>query len=137
MALAPIGIGGGMAPGGPPPMMPGAPGGTGPAMAPGPMPGAGQQALSQVKLAVEALQKALPNIPMGSDLHTAVLNAVSGVTKHLDDSGIGQPSHEDVVQQLAMLARQGQQGANPLAAMMPPGPGAPPPGGAEPPPPAV
>ena len=97
------------------------------------MPGAQASAMGHVKLAVDALQKALPQLPMGSDLHAAVLNAVSGITKHMDDSGIPPASQDDAMQQLVALARQGQQGANPLAAMMPSpqiagAPPAPPPG---------
>lgn len=104
-------------------------------MAPGPMPGNQAQGMAAVKLAVEALQKALPALPMGSDLHTAVLNALTGVTKHMDDNG-PQPGGDqsDMIQQLVALARQGQSGS-PLGAMMPPGGGAPPPGAAPPPPP--
>jgi|HubBroStandDraft_1064217.scaffolds.fasta_scaffold289853_1 hypothetical protein len=108
-------------------------GGTGPATVPGAMPGAMATGLTSVKLAVDALQKALPSLPMGSDLHTAVLNSLSGLTKHMDDAGMPPVGNEDVVQQLVALARQNAQGGNPLAAMMPGG-GAPPPGGGAPPP---
>ena len=114
--------------GGPPAPPPGIPGGTGAATVPGAMPGMMAQGMTGVKLAVEALQKALPQLPMGSDLHNAVLHAVSGITKHLDDSGIPPAGGEDVIQQLVALARQNAQGQNPLAGMMPGG--APPPGAA-------
>ena len=97
------------------------------------MPGANAQGMGAVKLGLEALTKALAAIPMGSDLHTALLKAVQDVSKHLTAEQ-PQPSSSDMVQQLAQMARQGQQGgANPMAAMMPGG-HPPPPGGAPPPP---
>jgi len=114
--------------GGPPAPPPGIPGGTGAATVPGAMPGAMAQGMAGVKLAVDALQKALPQLPMGSDLHNAVLHALSGITKHMDDAGMPPTGSEDVIQQLVALARANAQGGNPLAGMMPGG--APPPPGA-------
>ncbi len=115
-----------------------APGGTGPAMSPAPMLGNTAQGMAGVKTAVEALQKALPSLPMGSDIQKTVLKALSSITPHLDDMGDSgiKPDHDAMVQQLAALARQQQQGGpNPMAAMMPGGAGggdgaAPPPPGA-------
>ena len=116
-----------------PPGMPGAAppaGGTGAATAPGPMPGHAAQAMTAVKMAVEALQKALPGIPMGSDMHNAVLKAVTEISKHLDKAG-AEGDQASMIQQLAQMAR-GAQTQPPQAAAMQrmfpgPGQGAPPP----------
>lgn len=111
---------------------PGLAGGTGPASVPTPMMGAATQGVAGVKTALELLQKALGSVPLGSDLHMSVLKAVTDLSKHMNDLP-SQPGGQDVVQQLAQLARQAQSGgANPLAGMMP-GAGGPPPGGGAPP----
>lgn len=111
--------------------MAGPPGGTGAATVPGPMPGAAAAGMTGVKLGLEALQKALPTLPMGSDLHSSVLKAVSDISKHVGDAGAGQSGQDDALKQmLAGLAAQQAKGTNPLAGMMPPGGG-----GAPPPPP--
>lgn len=120
------GMGGGAPPGG------GPPGGTGGAAMPTGMPGSAQSAETSVKLALEALQKALPGLPMGSDLHTVVLKAVSDIAKHMNKGG---SSQQDVMQQLVALARQQQTKPNPMMGMAPspgamPGSGPPLPGGA-------
>lgn len=94
-------------------------GGTGAATAPGPMPGAHQQAETGVKMALEALQKSLPGLPMGSELHSAVLKAITDISKNMA-KGDGQGDQSAMIQQLAQMARQQQtQGANPMAGMMP------------------
>lgn len=86
----------------------------------------GQQAgLIKLKLGLEALQAALPNLPMGSELHSEVLTAISKIGKMLaKDAGGNDPNA--IVQQLATMAReqkaQPQQQAA-LANIM--GPGAP------------
>lgn len=95
------------------------PGGTGAASSSQGMPGAASQAISAVKTALEALQKALPGLPMGGELHTAVLKAIGEISKHTSkEEGDG----ASVVQQLAQLARQQGQG-QPPAMMRPPAPG--------------
>ena len=113
----------GMPPGGAPP---GPPGGTGGASVPSGMLGNQQAGMTSVKVGLEALQKALPSLPMGSELHNAVLKAVSDIAKHFDTAGPQQSG--DVLQQLAALARaqhtQPQQAA--LGSMFP---ASPPPGG--------
>lgn len=123
------------APGAPPAAPPGPPGGTGGATAPGPMMGNQAQGMAAVKVAMEALQKALPGIPMGSELHNEVLTALSKIGKHMQHPGGG---GQDVIQQLVGMARE--QHADPakeqaLAGMM--GGGAPPPPGAGAPPPQM
>ena len=75
--MPPPGMGGGGAPPGSPPI------GTGPATAPGPQAGSAAQGMSQVKLAVEMLQKSLVGIPMGSPLHNDVMKAISSLSKNI------------------------------------------------------
>jgi hypothetical protein len=115
MASMPPGLGAS-----PPPTA--APGGTGAAMSPSPMQGNQAQGMAALKTAVEALTKALPQLPMGSEIHATALKSLTSLSKHMD--GVDpQPTHGDMVQQLAAMARQSQQGGgqNPLAAMMPGG----------------
>lgn len=114
----------------PPAAMPA--GGTGAVATPTPMAGGQQVGMIQVKLGLEALQKSLNSIPMGSELHGEILTALSKIGKLLAKDGGGQDPNA-VVQQLALLAREAkaqpqQQAA--LANMIGRPPGAP--GGAAP-----
>ena len=80
--------------------------------------------MSKVKLGLEALQTALPTLPMGSQLHNAVLKAIGDISKHMQES----PNDSSaVIQQLVQLARQQQQQPQQQSAMraMMPGGGAP------------
>lgn len=97
--------------------------------------------MTQLKLGVEALQKALPGLPMGSEMHTAVLKALGDIGKHMKHEG-GSEGQPDVMQALVALARQkSAQPQNPMLAQLAGGGGGgggpPPPmgGGGEPPPP--
>jgi len=83
----------------------GAPGGTGPAASPGGMQGSAAHSMTAVKVGLEAFQRSLPGLPMGSDLHTAVLKAVADVSKHMTK---GADDQSGMVQQLAQLARSAQ-----------------------------
>lgn len=114
-------------PGGGPGAPPSPPGGAGPAAMPGAMPGMGQQGMAGVKVGLEALQKALPQLPMGSKLHQSVLKAVADIGKNMEHEGGGDPMA--MIQQLIEAARNAKQNPNPMnmAAMMP-GAGAAPPG---------
>jgi hypothetical protein len=78
---------------------------------------------------LESLQKALPQIPMGSKLHASILKAIADIGKHLEEEG-GAKDPSAMIQQLVELARNAKTNPN-AAAAMPPG-GAP--GGAPPPP---
>lgn len=120
-------------PGAPPPMGGGGmpPGGTGAASAPQGMAGSATQAVTAVKLGLEAMQKALPGLPMGSELHTAVLKSVAEISKHIEKQ---QGDSASIVQQLAQMAHSAQQQPQ-QAAMMRAFPPSPPGGGAPPPPP--
>ena len=119
---------GGMPPtGGPmgaPPM------GTGPATVPGPMAGQAAQGMTGVKLALEILQKALPGLQMGSELHGAVMKTITDLSKHVAQ---GADDQSGIVQQLAMMARAAQSDPARMAAMRSMGGGGAPPMGAPPP----
>lgn len=85
-------------------------GGTGAATNPRPQMGNASQAMTLVFTGLEAFQKALPGLPMGSEIHTAVLNAVSAVSRRLENqSGDGASQ----IQALAAMGRDVQQ--NPQA----------------------
>jgi hypothetical protein len=126
--LPPPGLPG--APPGAPPMPPAMPpGGTGAATATQPMAGSATQAVSAVKLGLEAMQKALPGLPMGSELHTAVLKSIAEISKHIEKS---EGDSSSIVQQLAQMAKSAQQQPQQAAMMRAfppsqPGAGAPPP----------
>ncbi len=125
--------------------MPGAPpapagGGVGAASAPGALAGAANQGIAKVKVGLEALQAALPMLPMGGEIHSDVMQCVAKLTKHLKSQGQEGPGGGGGIQQLLEMLRNAKtQGApNPMAAMMPGGaPGGPPPGGAGAPPPPM
>lgn len=80
-------------------------GGTGPAMAPAPMAGAAAQGMAGVEAALKMLQQALPGLPMGSDLHKAVLKSVADIAKSMEP---GQADPAAQMQQLIAAARAAQ-----------------------------
>ena len=122
--------------------IPGAPkpiGSAGPAAMPTPMAGSQQQGMASLKVGLEALQKSLPNLPMGSALHQSVLKAVADIGKHLEKEGGTTGDQMGAIQQLMEMARAAKTQPS-MAAMMPGGappaggpPGAPPMGAAPPP----
>lgn len=120
----------GGAPGGAPP------GGTGPAMAPGHMAGNQAQAMTQLKIGTEALQKALIGIPMGSPLHSEILGALSKLGKHMQAGGAGPGDPQALIQQLALMSRDAKAQPGQDAALQGLMGGGGPPGGGAPPPPA-
>ena len=93
---------------------------------PGPMAGSAQQGLAALKVGVEALQKALPQLPMGSALHQSVLKAIGDIGKHMEKEGAGGGDQMGAIQQLMELARAAKTQPS-MAGMMPGGAGAPPP----------
>lgn len=100
------------------------------------MAGAAAQGMAKVRLGLEALQAALPMLPMGGDLHADVMKAVSTLSKHLQQGAADQGG--GTIQQLLDMIRTAKtQGGPPAAA--PPGGGPPtmPGMGAPPPPPAM
>ena len=85
------------------PRPPGPPGGTGPAAVPQPMQGSKQSGVAAVSTAIKALQEALPSLAMGSDIHKAVLKAVTDLAKHLESAH--QPDQNAIIQQLSTMAK--------------------------------
>lgn len=82
--------------------------------------------MAALKAGLELLQKALPMLPMGSELHNAVLKSVGDVGKHME----GAADQAATIQQLVAMAReahaQPQQAAQ-MRSLMPGGsPAAPP-----------
>jgi hypothetical protein len=69
-----------------PPTLSPAPPNAGPAVAPHGNPGNATGGLSDVKTALEALQRALPSIPMGTELHNAVLDSVKKIGAHMNEA---------------------------------------------------
>jgi len=114
--------------------MPGAPspppqaGVAGPASAPGPMKGAVAGGAEKLKLGLKALQEALPSLPMGSSIHTAVLKALTDIGKAVEKDGGGKGDPGAMIQQLVEMARNAKQSGAP-APQMPGAGGAPPPPG--------
>ena len=114
--------------------MPGAPspppqaGVAGPASAPGPMKGAVAGGAEKLKLGLKALQEALPSLPMGSPIHTAVLKALTDIGKAVEKEGGGKGDPGAMIQQLVEMARNAKQSGAP-APQMPGAGGAPPPPG--------
>jgi hypothetical protein len=110
---------GGGAPGGPP----GGPPGASPMMAPrpnlGPVsqpssnPGNTAAALLKIKNALGLLQEALPNIPMGDQLHTLVLDTIKKLAKVA-----GNVPSQPGLQQQDLLGMMRKLGANPMAAAL-------------------
>jgi hypothetical protein len=88
-------------------------GGTGAASAPRPQMGNGAAALTLIHTAVEALQKSLVGLPMGTELHTKVLKAIVDLSKGMDNGGGDSASQ---IQALAAMGRDIQ--SNPQAAIM-------------------
>src|ERR1700757_4870299 len=87
-------------------------------------PGVTQQGMNAVKVGMEALQKALPQLPLGSDIHTAVLKALESIGKHLDKGGAGQGDSSAQIQQRGEMMRSARRTPPPA---MPPGGGDAPP----------
>ena len=112
--------------GGPLPALTPGPPHAGPAVAPHGAPGNASQGLGKVQVALTALQEALPQIPMGTELHEAVLKAVSTIGKHMTDA---QDSPQMKMQNLLSMIQQmrAKQPNAALGAMGAPAGGAPPP----------
>lgn len=95
--------------GGPiPATMMAAPSGAGPAVAPHGNPGNTSQGLSDVRLALEALQKALPSVPMGTELHKAVLDAIKKIGTHMTEMQDSPQMKMQNLMQMMQRARQAQ-----------------------------
>jgi hypothetical protein len=106
----------------------------GPPTAPQGNPANAQTGVVAVHNAIEALQRALPSLPMGTPIHGAVLKATTELTKAIGET---QASAAQKIQDMLQQIRAG--GQNPMQAAMQrampptaPNLGAPPPGGAPP-----
>lgn len=74
-------------------------------------------ALAKVSAGLKMFEEALPLIPMGSEEHQAVLDAIKGVSKHLKKGEENaQLEQSAMVQQLKAAPNQAQQAA--MARMM-------------------
>lgn len=113
---------GGGAPG-PSPAMPPRPN-LGPVSQPSANPGNTAAAMLKIKNALHLLQEALPNLPMGDELHTVVLQTVTKLSKVAG----GLPEHPGLQQQdlLGMMRRLGSNPMQGALNRMLPSPGAPP-----------
>lgn len=122
-------------PGALPPTLTGGPLNAGPAVAPHGNPGNATQGMGDIKTALDALQKALPAIPMGTELHKAVLDAVSKIGKHMTEAA-NNPQMK--MQNLLQMIQQAKaQQPNAALAGLAGGGGAPPPAPPAMPPPAA
>jgi hypothetical protein len=93
-------------------MMPAKPN-TGPATSPQPNAGNEAAAMNKVQLALKTLEEALPQIPMGSDLHHEILKITTQLSKKLQP-GTGSPGLQ--MQELLQMAR-GQAQSAPMQAL--------------------
>jgi hypothetical protein len=97
---------------------------------PGTTPGANQglqaAATLDIQNGLKMLQRALPNVPMGTPLHTDILKAVGSIAKHMGEAGGEGGLHASGMMQ--MLKQQAAQ-APQLAAMRAMGGGPTNPGG--------
>lgn len=77
--------------------------GASPMGAPSGNPGQAAQALSMIRQGLEMMQKALPGVPIGSEPHKAVLQAISSISKVVPASaqvpGVQQTGLRDLQQQ--------------------------------------
>lgn len=108
-----------------------APPNSGPAVVPSGNPGLSSDAIASVQLALEQMQKALPGIPIGTDLHRSLMDAVRKVGSNLQEF---QATPQMQMQQLMKQAADMRAAApnNALAALAgggAPPPALPPPGG--------
>jgi hypothetical protein len=109
----------------PPGAAPPAAGPAGPASNPGPMAGNAKHGMEKLKLSLTGLQEALPALPMGSSIHTAVLKALTDIGKAMEKEGGSQGDPGAAIQQLLEMARNAKQAGG--APPMPPGAGGAPP----------
>lgn len=85
-----------------------------PAAAPTPNPGAEANALGKVRQAVQLLQLALPEVPLGADVHKAITGAISSLSKHAPAADAAPGTQMSALRDLAHAAQQ----QAPLIALM-------------------
>ena len=71
--------------------------------------------------AVGILQSALPNIPMGSEVHKALLNAIQSISKHVPPSAEVPGVQQTALRDLAQSAGKNQMLQQVMASMGSPG----------------
>ena len=114
------------APQGPPPGLMAAMGqarpNIGPAPAPNANPGNIMAAMGKISAAAQQIQEALPQIPLGSEIHEKILKVATTLAQIVKEAGVSPATTQ---QSLIQAARQGQQ-SMPMMAMqkMFPQPGA-------------
>lgn len=96
-----------------PPQLAAGPASVGPATVPQGNPGNTQAAMTKIRNAVTLLETALPDIPMGSELHAEILKVTAQLAKKMTDSGDNKGLE---LQSLIKMAKESAQSA-PMAAM--------------------
>lgn len=88
--------------------------GASPASQPSGNPGAAANGMAGVRTAVQILQSELPKFPIGSDLHKAVMTAITSLSRHAPEA-----EASPGVQQTALAgAQQQSQQQAPMQALM-------------------
>jgi hypothetical protein len=118
--------------GGMPPGMQAPPANLGPHTIPQSNPGNVLQAMQKLQAATKMITEAIPMIPMGSPLHTAVLKVATDLTKHLGEAKSN--AQEQIQQLLQAIQSQRQAGQMQMLNRVAPPPNQPP--AMAPPPPA-
>lgn len=85
-----------------------------PAAAATPNPGSAANALGKVRQAIELLQLALPELPMGSEVHKATTGAISSLSRHAPAGDAAPGTQMSALRDLAHSAMQ----QAPLIALM-------------------
>jgi hypothetical protein len=92
---------------------------------PQPNPGNQAAAMQKVKVAVQALQEALPSIPLGTPTHEAVMNSVKSLGKLFEKDAESPALSMQSLVQMARAAGQNNQ-MSALSRMQPQPPNTPP-----------
>ena len=106
-----------------PPQAP--PSGLGGATLPQPNPGNQAAALQKIKVAVQALQEALPSIPLGTPTHDSVMNAIKSLSKNFERAAESPALSMQSLVQMARAAGQNNQ-MSALSRLQPQAPNTPP-----------
>jgi hypothetical protein len=105
------------------------PANVGPGTTPGANPGNQAAATMDIQNGLKLLQRALPNVPMGTPLHTDILTAVGKIAKHMGEAGPEQgglnagsmmQAVRQQAQQAPQIAAMRAMGGGPSAPASPP-----------------
>jgi hypothetical protein len=107
--------------GGLPSPMAAAPANAGPIAQPQGNQGNVQAAMAKISSGMKMIQEALPLIPMGSEIHTEVLKAVTSLSKVMNKEGESPTTPKLDLSSIMQMIKQHQQNApqNAMAKMMP------------------